>query len=163
MCLNQYKHFQDSKNSLINNTGPESIVYSVWNPGHLSFRCWLLAEEGWRRGRVSVQPLYPVPSYLPCFAPGIEEVDVPQVICVLGSSNTTDFFGRGCDSLPHIYTILGILGDLGDVICRLHASMTPFYRRNISIQILVPKVLLESVLHRYQGIPKRRFQQPNSH
>lgn len=55
---------------------------------------------------------------------------------------------RDRDSLSHIYTILSILGDLGDVICRLHANRTPFCRRNISIQILVARVLPESVLHR---------------
>lgn len=64
---------------------------------------------------------------------------------------------RGCDSLPHIYTTLGFLGDLGDAICRSHANRTPFCRRNISIQISVPRFLLESVIHRYQGMPKRSF------
>lgn len=148
MCLNQYMHFPDSKNSLINNTGSESIVYSVWNPGPLSFRCRLLAEEGWRRGSVCS----PCALFLPtCLVlPLALRKQMYHGSSVYWGLQTPQTFSgkRGRDSLSHIYTILGILGDLGDVICRLHANRTPFCRRNISIQILVARVLPESVLHR---------------
>lgn len=48
MRLNQYKHFQNNKNSLINNTGSENIVYSYETPAAplSGVGCWQRKAEG---------------------------------------------------------------------------------------------------------------------